>query len=141
MHTYCVNSRPAGLIDHLEGTDARFSNLYSFTVGQEYRIMGMLVWENVEFLVRNGEGRPCFAAAGCFGQIMGRIPSDWEETIKPRVHVSGSYPGVTRKGVTVWGYSELVKDDDHARGLEEADAIAIEIFEKRFAEAQFQDRD
>lgn len=106
---------------------------YPLTVGSEYVVVGMGIWENVLFvLVRDDWGKPCFARAALFEIGPQGVPAGWQFTLGPGIHATGRALWVQPCGA-VWGYEELTDDPAHAGALEERDPNALAIFEREYA--------
>jgi hypothetical protein len=106
---------------------------YPLTVGSEYVVVGMGLWENVLFvLVRDDWGKPCFARAGLFELGSGEIPAGWRFALCPGIRASGRELWVQPCGA-VWGYDELVDKPEHLGELAERVPEALAIFEREYA--------
>jgi hypothetical protein len=106
---------------------------YPLTVGSEYVVAGMGLWENVLFvLVRDDWGKPCLARAGLFELGSGEIPEGWRFALCPGIRATGRELWVQPDGA-VWGYDELVDDPEHLGELAERVPNALAVFERECA--------
>ena len=131
----CAFNRSSALPAEQRGRLVDVDEMYPLTVGSEYVVVGMGLWENVLFvLVRDDWGKPCFARAGLFELSSGEIPEGWRFALGPGIRASGRDLWVQPCGA-MWGYDELVDDPAHLGALEERDPDALAIFERRVAVA------
>jgi hypothetical protein len=136
MRLRCAFNRSEMLADHQRGRVADVDSVYPLSVGVEYVVVGMGLWENVlSVLVRDDWGKPCFAPAGLFELGVHDVPADWRFGLCSGIRASGRGLWTDPCGA-VWGYQELVDDPAHPAALEERDAAALMIFASRFAEAE-----
>lgn len=133
MKLTCVFNRSSSLPDEQRGRMVDFEETYPLTVGSEYLVVGMGLWENVLFvLVRDDWGKPCFARAGIFEQGSQKVPQGWRFALGPGIQASGQELWVNPCGA-VWGYDDLVDDPAHAGALEERDPDALAIFDREYS--------
>ncbi len=133
MKLTCAFNRSSALPDEQRGRMVDVDETYPLTVGSEYVVVGMGLWENVLFvLVRDDWGKPCFARAGLFELGSDDVPDGWRFALCPGIRASGRELWVQPCGA-VWGYDELVDDPAHLSALEERDPDALAIFERRMA--------
>ncbi len=108
------------------------SKLYfDLTVGQEYVVYGIVVYHGeVRYLVQNDHGYPEFLPAGLFEISDSDIPICWEIG---EMHLS-------EESIFVIGYSDLVHEYAHLRGLLQLEPRDVKIFlefKQRVLEWQF----
>ncbi|MBI3565282.1 MAG: hypothetical protein HY079_08815 [Elusimicrobia bacterium] len=93
---------------------------FPLTVGQEYPVYGMCVFEGaLSFLVFDDSRRPNWAPVEIFTVVDGRVPSDWSFTSWDST-LSG-----------VWGYKELVSSREYFDRLAEHSEPAILDFHRQ----------
>lgn len=133
MRLKCAFNRSSSLPDEQRGRMVDVDETYPLTVGSEYVVVGMGLWENVlSVLVRDDWGNPCFARAALFELGSQEVPVGWRFALGPGIWASGRDLWVQPCGA-VWGYDELVDDPGHAGALEERDPDALAIFEREYA--------
>jgi hypothetical protein len=133
MKLTCAFNRSSALPAEQRGRMVGSDETYPLTVGLEYVVVGMGLWENVLFLlVRDDWGKPCFARAGLFELGSQEVPDGWRFALGP-----GSERRVARLWVepcgAVWGYDELVDDPEHLGALAACDPEELAIFEREYA--------
>lgn len=135
MRARCAFNHSSALPDEQRGRMADFEETFPLTVGADYLVVGMCLWENVLYLlVRDDWGKPCLARAGLFDLGAHELPDAWRFALCPGIRASGREMW-SEPCIAVWGYSELVDDTSHLAALEERDPGALEIFEREVAAA------
>lgn len=129
MRAVCRYNLGSHLANHQRGRFAAVEETYPLTIGKEYVVVGMGIWENVlSYLVSNDIGRPTFAPAGLFDpDSVEVIPSGWEFSLRGGIAAEGTALW-TNPCAAVWGYHALVADPAHAGALEEGDVEAQTMF-------------
>ena len=133
MVVTCTSNRADVLGDHQRGRATRPEAEYDLTVGHQYQVVGMLLWETtLLFVVRSDSGAPYTAPVGLFDRSSSRLPADWSFAIGPGVALSG--PRLWQRPlVATWGYRELVDDEGHLERLVEGDPHAAAVFSRQLA--------
>jgi hypothetical protein len=134
VHVTCIGNEPGLLADHQRGRATGYESVYPLTVGADYQVAGIVLYERVlGFLIRDDHGGPCFAPAGFFELFTDVMPSNWVFSLRAGVRASG--PDLwTSPDVAVWGYQELVEDELHLTHLMERVPSALAIFNARTRE-------
>ena len=129
MKAVCRYNSSSRLADHHRGRFSSIESTYPLTVGGEYVVVGMGIWENVlSYLVCDDIGVPTFAPSGLFDpEDVEVIPPGWEFALRGGISAEGTELW-TNPCAAVWGYHELVADPSHAGALEEGDDEARAIF-------------
>jgi hypothetical protein len=77
-------------------------------------------------LVRDETGLPNWLPAGLFEMDFSSLPRSWEFTVYDGRAASGG--DAADRWVAIWGYSRLVRDQDHRDALLERDPEALRVF-------------
>jgi hypothetical protein len=127
-----MSNRADALGDYQRGRGTQPTAVYKLTVGQQYQVVGMVLWETMLlFLVKSDSGRPYAAPAGLFDRSPVRVPPDWWFAVGAGVALSG--PRLwERPLVAIWGYKALVEDEKHLERLLEGDPDASKVFFGQF---------
>ena len=108
MRAICRFNRSSDLADHQRGRFASVDSEYPLSVGGEYVVLGMGIWENVlSYLVRDDIGHPAFAPTGLFERGEDAIPSHWLFALREGISASGRERWV-HPCSAIWGYPALV---------------------------------
>ena len=117
MKLTCAFNRSSALPDEQRGRMADFEKTYPLTVGAEYVVAGMGLWESVLFaLVRDDWGKPCTPPLALFEPGSDEMPDGWRFALYPGIRATGRELWVQPCGA-LWGYAELVEDEDHLGAL------------------------
>lgn len=131
MRAVCAFNQSSMLSDHQRGRLADLESTYPLTVGHEYCVLGMIIFENVlSFLVPDDLGGPCFAPGGLFELGDHNMPGDWKFALREGTRASGRELW-THPLAAVWGYEELVTDTEHVAALAERRPEALDVFSAR----------
>jgi hypothetical protein len=88
----------------------------------------MVLWETMLWLlVRANDGYPLNAPAGLFERAGTTVPSEWRFVVGAGARLSGTALW-SEPIVAVWGYSELVDDNEHLERLFDGGSDAVETF-------------
>lgn len=100
------------------------------TIGKEYLVMGMLLGEGcLDYLIDHG-GYVSAYPYPLFETVDNKIPSSW--FFKSLKNTDENYPYQE----AIWGYYELVFDDNHYEKLVDADEEAKQIYFRRKIELE-----
>ena len=128
MMLRCINNEesraPKGLIGPVQPHPEYVHE--SLTVGRDYIVYGLSIFaDNLKALIANDSGYPRWYAPHFFESVDARLPAHWEF----RYFVMESTdPWQRRTFQAMWGYSELVQNEDHNTGLQELEPADLEIF-------------
>lgn len=97
------------------------------SVGTEYQVLGVGMWETVlQVLFRSDHGLPTWAPAALFDIAEQDFPAHWKFSLRD---------GIDRAERELWtrwifmcGYPELVDNPAHSDLLQERDRAALQIF-------------
>lgn len=124
----CVSNRAGDLGESQRGRGTRSDYIYDLTVGRNYDIAGMVLWETTLWvLVRADDGSPLNAPAGLFDGASVDLPPEWRFAVGPGARRSGTELWAEPR-VAMWGYPELVDDHEHLERLFDGgddDALAV----------------
>jgi hypothetical protein len=124
----CTDNKSDSLGEFQRGRAVGLGVTYDLTVGKDYRVAGMMLWETTLAVIVNGDdGWPTSVPAGFFEQVPLELPSDWFFALGRGVKMSGSDLWVNPM-VAIWGYRELVEDDGHLDALLEGESAACAVF-------------
>jgi hypothetical protein len=130
----CSSNSASDLAAAQRGRGTSPTHIYDLTVGAVYRVVGMVLWETMLWLlVRGDDGAPLNAPAGLFEQVGVGIPDTWRFRIGSGARLEGSDLW-ERPIVAIWGYDELVDDPNHLDRLFDGGYEELRAFEKRFEE-------
>ncbi|WP_107670452.1 hypothetical protein [Cyanothece sp. BG0011] len=99
-----------------------FSNETKFdiTPNYEYEVYGMCIWRKIlMYLLCDDYNLPCFYPSELFKVVQYELPTYWKFT---------TYDNDEYSAKAIWGYPELVDDDNHYIALQERDKAALKIF-------------
>jgi hypothetical protein len=109
---------------------------YPVTLGQEYLVVGMLMWENLlSLLIPDDYGGPCDIPAGMFTLGTWEIPPGWAFRLSSGIRVGGRAQWSDPE-CAVWGYPEWVHDPKHGHDLMDCEPAALALFAQRVHEAR-----
>jgi hypothetical protein len=129
MIATCKFSRSSELSDHQRGRFAGFDEEFAVTVGLDYIVLGVGIWETVlQVLVRDDDGLPSWCPAGLFALPVQPIPGGWMCGLGDRISAAGA--DLWTRWVVKLGYAELVVDERHSDLLMERDPEALAVFER-----------
>ncbi|WP_156754920.1 hypothetical protein [Actinokineospora pegani] len=99
---------------------------FPVTIGQDYRVHGVMMYRGgVIVLIRDDDGLPNTYPVELFEVVDGTFPDGWK----------AAFPLEGDQGhQAVFGYPELVDDDDHLRALQEREGAALRVFVDMAAE-------
>jgi hypothetical protein len=135
MFLTCITNRSVDLASNQRPRGETDGTVYPLNIGSTYAVLGMGLWEHIlTVLVRDEYGYPCFAPAGLFAAGTSPIPESWSFGLFSGIRASGTDVWTDPRGA-VWGYFELVNDEDHAGALGEHQPDALAIFVDRAHQA------
>lgn len=129
----CIQNDPSALAPEQLRVAAKYQTVYPLSIGAEYRIAGMVLYASVLYLlVEDDEGSPLMAPTAMFSTEMVQLPGSWMFQIRDR-RGSAVSDGYGDETIAIWGYAELVEDEDHFQMLAEWNPKALEVFRGRMA--------
>lgn len=92
---------------------------YDVTAGEKYDVFSVCIWRGVlMFLVRSDvDGLPRWCPALLFDPYSGPFPTTWYFQASPLEEISA-----------IWGYREMVEDDQHFDSLSNQESEALQTF-------------
>lgn len=127
MKGRCVHATGASLGAPLRGAAFSDQTEFDLDVGAEYEILGLGLFETTLFaLVCDNTGKPNWLPVGLFDIPPTALPPGWEFSLIDGVAASGG--DASNRWVARWGYTDLVRGDDHVVALIERDPEALRIF-------------
>lgn len=101
---------------------------FNLTIGKQYTVYAMMIWKNViNYLVVSDDSlSPSWLPAHLFETTEPTLPKNWYFKYF-RKHENPTIAGLS----AIWGYEELITDEDHYRALTELEPDALEVFMKR----------
>ena len=127
----CTDNVSDALGDFQRGRATGLGVRYELSIGQEYRVLGMLQWETTLFFIVNGDhGAPVAVPAGLFEASFSPLPADWWFALGSGIKMSGTALWENPL-VAIWGYRELVEEPGHLDSLLEGESGACAVFYRR----------
>ncbi len=132
MKIKCLYNTGKALLEHLQKAlgVTEYTEYGLLKVGKEYIVMGMLLGEGVlDYLIDDGG-------------IISTYPYQLFEIVDNKISLSWHFRTFTKGDINypfqeaVWGYSELVSDDNHYENLVEKEEEAHRIYFKRKKELE-----
>ncbi len=100
---------------------------YPVTVGRDYTVMGMGIFEtDLSVLICDETGKPFWHPIGLFEIAAQGVPPHWEFCLLDGIAASGG--DATNRWIAKWGYPELARDPAHSEGLMGRDPHALDLF-------------
>lgn len=132
MIATCRFSRSSQLPDHQRGRFTDLEEEYLVTVGHDYLVVGLGIWETrMLVLVRDDQGLPSWCLGGLFALSDQPMPSGWLCSWGEGMLAFGN--DAWTRWVMKCGYAELVTDDRHSDLLIERDPAALAVFEREWS--------
>lgn len=111
-----------------EGISGNFS--HGLVLEKEYMVMGItLTTDGIQFLV-DQDGRPSWFPEGIFELTDNSLPDSWFYNSRKGGVQHGNLPYLT-SAMRIWGYKELVLDEEHYIDLFERVPAALDIYKLR----------
>jgi hypothetical protein len=108
------------------------NTVFDVTVGQEYPVLGLGLFETVLLaLVCDDTRRPNWLPAGLFEFDTQTLPGTWEFALRDGPAASGA--DASNRWVALWGYADLAREERHSDQLIERDPDALDIFFRELA--------
>lgn len=103
--------------------------IFELEIGTNYFVYGIIIWKGVlHYLVIDQEGNlPSWYPAEIFHVSNNLLPLEW---------YFNYYSELDHDISAIWGYKELVVDEDHFDNLIERESEAIKVFLKRKVELE-----
>lgn len=134
MRAKCISNVSGSLADHQRGRSPDREMRYDLTVGKEYVVVAMALWESVlDVLVRDDWGGPLWCPAGLFDLDAQPLPADWNFRLHDGLRLSGRE--AWGRCMAMWGYREIIANEHHSDELQDRDAEALAIFETEYLKA------
>ena len=140
MKALCRFNDAASLADHQQGRFGSVPAHYDITIGRDYVVVSMGIWETVlQILIRSDLGLPTWCPAALFEIVQQPIPDHWHFTLRDGAQHSGR--DLWTRWVAQWGYEELIVQEDHSDSLIERHPDALAIFNLEVAHADAAEQD
>lgn len=126
MLIICRNNDAKSLSEKALNVSGTLNTEFSLKIEKQYFVYSMCLWEGVlKYLLIGEENLPSWYPAELFEVIDKTLPLEWYCNVTTGMCLEG-----------IWGYKEMVYDDNHHDDLIERDSDAIKIFLNRKKEME-----
>ena len=121
MKIKCKSNQACILSDKALSVSGTSNTVFSLEIGRNYNVYSICLWEGVlKYLTIGEENLPSWYPAELFDVVDTMLPLEWYCDVKSGESLEG-----------IWGYKEMVLDENHYDDLLERETGAVEIFLKR----------
>jgi len=131
MKIKCKSNKASYLSEKSLRVSGTVNTIFPLEIGKNYIVYSICLWEGIlKFLTIGEENLPSWYPAELFDVVDKMIPLEWYCDVKSGENLEA-----------IWGYREIVIDEEHYDELLEREDKAVRIFLKRKKEIDecFQD--
>lgn len=126
MLIQCKNNNAKYLSEKALSVSGTSNTEFPLKIGKQYSVYSICLWEGVlKYLLIGEEDLPSWYPAELFEITEKTLPFEWYCDVTIGMSLEG-----------IWGYKEMVYDDNHFDDLLERDSDAIKIFLSRKKEME-----